>query len=72
MVNIFTYDLPSEHLEPINIFQKTSMNPWIIKSTQRNLQYEDKHVSEIEGFGPYYAYETFILKPFKCTVVLTN
>lgn len=48
------------------------MNPWFIKSTKRNQQYEDKHVSEIEGFGPYYAYETFILKPLRCNVVFMN
>lgn len=72
MVNILTEYLPSEHIEPINIFQKTCMNPWFIKSTKRNLQYEDQHISEIEGFGPYYAYETFILKPLSCNVVLMN
>lgn len=38
MGNILTDDLPSEHLEPNNIFQKTFLNPWFIKSTKRNLQ----------------------------------
>lgn len=35
------------------------MNTWFIKSTKRNLQYEEKHVNKIKGFGPNYAYETF-------------
>lgn len=51
---------------PVNIWnqstylKKNFYESWFIKSTKRNLQYEDKHVSEIEGFGLYYAYETFI------------